>query len=234
MQLPKITALPASDVGRARRILTAETRDVHMAVHAQRELRELLVGDFERASYAALLRAEGGFLQGLETCRARRGEFEELGFGASTDAVDRDLAGLGALGAVPTCAFGWIGTRDELLGALYAAHGVALGRGTFARRVEQELPAAPTRFLGRDLDPLVWLVLTRELNEVFSVSADRPDLASWSALVAAARRTFQYYRHWMASLLTSGADEQDVVAGESRPREWGAPQGRPLPLTLVP
>ncbi|GAB3588629.1 biliverdin-producing heme oxygenase [Hymenobacter daeguensis] len=176
--------------------LRLETRPYHDAVEANAFNTALTAGTVTQAETAQFLARMYGFMQPYEVAL----RLHAAGFGPAWQLAQRyraplileDLAHLGFPAEPPLCnTMPPLGTRAQLLGAMYVMEGSTLGGQVIARQLDKAGISAHAFFTGRaERTGPLWKSFCQLLGEA-ATDADQ------AAIVASAILTFQTLSAWL-------------------------------------
>lgn len=155
------------------------TRQIHNTLHEDAVLGRLISPQISKAEYVCALTVLSRFYHAVEEHRNRFGVFDRFSLQAECTALQSDLGATTPAGDLE------LETADEVLGALYVAHGASFGRSLFCRNVKTALAGCPQRFVALKVCKTSWRALLAEL-ECFSAKSSRRD-----RLFSGALRSFQ-------------------------------------------
>ena len=139
--------------------LMRATQDIHHALHSDPVFACLMDPQLTAHQYARALSVFAEFYGAIERARSSHSHFQELNLTAECTALSYDVGPLNG----PASQFDIRG-REELLGALYVAHGAAFGRNSMRANVASQLPELPHHFLNLPMQSNRWRSLKENLE----------------------------------------------------------------------
>lgn len=188
--------LPVTESSAVLQQLRKETKPFHNAVEQNPFNSALIAGTVTAADTAHFLASMYGFLQPYEAqLHAHAAEFGpewQLDRRYRAPLILDDLPQLGYTGTPPLCpALPPLGTRAQLLGAMYVLEGSTLGGQVIARQLDKAGITAHAFFTGRaERTGPLWKAFCQLLGEA---AADEEQ----AAVVASAILTFQTLSAWL-------------------------------------
>lgn len=176
----------------ARRLLASATKAIHEELHNHPLVSRLLVPDLKAVEYDACLRINLCFFSQIEDARVALNAFESCCLGASVRTLLSDVKWMEDFVPVDirpsqpdiTISF----HADEILGALYVAHGSQFGRQMMAKAVARSLPHAPQTYLSLTSDMARWRKLELLLDGV------QADQAAFGQVEKGAHKAFDLFK----------------------------------------
>ena len=165
-----------------RKLLAAQTFDIHHALHHNPLLKQLLDSGLRTESYFAALAVFHSVFSRVEDARAQLGGLADQSLKEELDALRSDLAKTNDLGDERECLLS-LENRHEVLGALYTCHGARFGASTILKNVISVRPDLPTAYFGLRPNVVGWRKLLAMLEAVHG-DEDR------ASLVKGAQATF--------------------------------------------
>lgn len=148
-----------------REYLKTSTQSVHEALHHDPLFSRLLKSDLQTHEYQSCLRVSLTFFDSIEKVRASEDLHHTFSLARFIDALRADLGQAGLSQELNT-AIKTEFVREQLLGALYVAHGSQFGRQVIGQAVAQSLPNASRQYFDMKSGQENWrLLLSRLENE---------------------------------------------------------------------
>ncbi|ARE41974.1 hypothetical protein RGUI_3833 [Rhodovulum sp. P5] len=158
--------------GGMRTRLKALTGDIHESLHHDPLLSRLIHPDVTATQYCCALQVFARFYDAVETARRTLQCWPDFALSQEVAALRFDTAECSApspKGELPSYP-----TPEDVLGALYVAHGANYGRSQFRKTVSVALPDARRRFIEMKTAPEIWRALVETLDREASIAGHAP------------------------------------------------------------
>ncbi|WP_299729339.1 biliverdin-producing heme oxygenase [uncultured Tateyamaria sp.] len=139
--------------------LMRATQDIHYALHSDPVFACLMDPQLTAHQYARALSVFAEFYGAIECARDSQSHFQELSLTSECNALSRDVGPRSGQASQFD-----VRGREELLGALYVAHGAAFGRNSMRANVASQLPELPHHFLNLPTQSNRWRSLKENLE----------------------------------------------------------------------
>lgn len=142
-----------------RSFLATMTGEEHQALHDHPLFSKLVSEDLTAGEYMACIAAQHRAFQGTEAARQRLNAHEDFTLMPQISAMSDDLGTPSdAAPALP------LRSADEVLGALYVAHGSQFGRAVIRRALQANLPQEPRAYFDMPTDAGAWRSFLQEME----------------------------------------------------------------------
>lgn len=152
------------DFASVRSFLATKTAQQHQALHDHPLFSKLVTDDLSAPEYMACLAAHFQAFQGIETARTTLDTHPAFSLSEQLAALASDLSGQDE---APDPAVDLsLDTSQEVLGALYVAHGSQFGRTVIGRALQANLPNAPRTYFSLPPEKLGWRAFLNTMETI--------------------------------------------------------------------
>lgn len=146
-----------------RKHLSQSTYAAHEALHSHPLFSRLLNPDLRTSEYVACLAVSLTFFEAIEDACLAQHLQQEFSLSSSIRALRADLR-KSEKSEIYGQSWKSPSQQDELLGALYVAHGSQFGRQVIGEAVAHSLPSVDQRYFAMKSDPDTWRALLTQIE----------------------------------------------------------------------